>query len=256
LLSLLDDTDPGVRAQASESIAAYLRRGGVASATSGPWIAEGARDQVSTALASRLGSDSWALVRRAAARTLAVNCGNAAVPALRSAIERDTNVEVQLDALDALVACDASAAEAVVIATWSNTSRSAELRERAVALGARQPKLIARLRQQLRAWRAATSDADAQALRLAQKAAVELGRAGATMPAHRAAIRTDLLDALGDSAYPEIVAAAITGLAELGELCGPANNAILAKYLRSDDQMVVLAAKQAIARCKPQANSE
>lgn len=256
LLRLLDDVDPGVRAQASESIAAYLRSGGAAKASTGPWIAEGARDQVSTVLANRIGNDTWASVRRAAAHALAVNCGNAAVPALRSALEHDANVGVQLDVLDALVACDANASTAVLASTWSNAKRSTEVRERAVALGARQPTLIARLRQQLRTWRAATSDADAHALRLAQKATVELGRAGATMAAHRPAIRADLLDALGDSAYPEIVAAAITGLSELGELCGGNYTATLAKYVRSEDQAVALAAKQAIARCKPQSSGE
>jgi hypothetical protein len=69
------------------------------------------------------------------------------------------------------------------------------------------------------------------------------------MAEQRSAIQADLLDALGDSAYPEIVAAAITGLAELGVSCTSPISAMLRKYVQSDDRMVVLAARQALSRC-------
>ena len=249
LQQLLDDKDAGVRAQAALSIAAVLRAGGQPVATTGPWIAASARDQISAVLANRINNDAWPMVRRAAVQAMTVNCGNAASPSLRNAVAHDTDLNVQLDALDGVLACDRSAVAPLLVSIWRDAKQPAALREHAINLGAAIPTLIPQLRRQLRVWRAATSDADAEALRLAQKAAVELGRAGATMAEQRSAIEADLLDALGDSAYPEIVAAAITGLAELGASCAPPINAMLRKYVQSDDRMVVLAARQALSRC-------
>ena len=247
LLHLLDDNDAGVRAQAAQAIATALRAGIAPVGNTGPWLAAPARDQVSAVLANRINNDAWPLVRRAAVLAMAANCGNAASPALRKAVAQDTNLDVQLDALDGVVACDSAAVAPLLVSVWRDTKQPAALREHAISLGAALPSLLPQLRRQLRIWRAATSDT--QALRLAQKAAVELGRAGATVPAERSAIQADLLDALGDSAYPEIVAAAITGLGELGVTCTPTIGAMLNKYVRSDDRMVVLAARQALARC-------
>ncbi|MBP9086599.1 MAG: hypothetical protein KBG15_10810 [Kofleriaceae bacterium] len=249
LLRLLDDSDAGVRAQAAESIASALRAGAAPMGTAGAWIAAPARDQVSAVLANRINNDTWPMVRRAAVHAMTANCGNAASPSLRNAVAHDTDLNVQLATLEGLASCDPIAIAPLLVTVWRDAKQPTALREYAITLGATLPTLIPQLRRQLRTWRAATSDADADALRLAQKAAVELGRAGATMPVERSAIQADLLDALGDSAYPEIVAAAITGLTELGVTCTQPINAMLKKYVSSDDRMVVLAARQALTRC-------
>jgi len=58
-----------------------------------------------------------------------------------------------------------------------------------------------------------------------------------------------LVDALDESAFPEIVAAAATGLGLLGPACPASARGKLRALVHADDQQVQLAAQRAAAQC-------
>ncbi|MEZ4360149.1 MAG: HEAT repeat domain-containing protein [Kofleriaceae bacterium] len=196
-------------------------------------------------LTAALASDRWPELRRAAAESLGLRCHRAATAtALRTSVDGDPDVDVRQDALVALVTCRAPGAGALLTRLWSDDRAPHALRERAVTLTVMlgDVNLAGALAQALARWRS-EAFSEESALRLAMRAAEALGRLGGPLAAPA------LLDALGDSAYPEIVAAAATGLGALGAACPAAARARLQALTRSDERAVSLAAKRAVAQC-------
>ena len=162
-----------------------------------------------------LASDPWPEVRRRAAQVLGDRCGRPGpAHALAVAIGRDPDLEVRGDALAALVQCKAPGAADVLAHVWNDTKLPSELRQRAVdlsvALGDR--VLAQKLVALFATWRGGAL-ASTEALALAQNAAYALGRLAPPGAADA------LLAALDDGAFPEIVAAAASGLGLLGPAC-------------------------------------
>lgn len=228
LIALAADADPGVRAVAVDSLG---QREDLDAAT----------DQ---ALIGRLGGDGWPRIRRAAASSLARRCGQVepVATALGQAVDSDADVEVRRAALGALVECRAPGIAVRLVAVARDERAPLGLRERAVTLmpvlGDRElagalVSLFASLRK--RAW------SDKDAIELAASVAVAMGRLGG------AGVVEPLLAAAREGSFPEIQAAALTGL---GELCVPAALPLFER-LRSDSQRgVAIAARGAYNRCR------
>jgi HEAT repeat protein len=227
LVDLLGAADPGVRRAAADALG--RRRD-----------ADAGTDQ---ALITRLRDDAWPRIRHLAAAALATRCGTAAAPAqaLAAAVTADADVEVRRGALTALVSCRAAGVGALLLQTASSREQPVPVRQRAItlvavlgdrALAPGLVKLFETLRE--RAW------SDAKALRLAAAAAVTLGRLGdpAAIP--------PLLAAARDPAFPELQAAAITGL---GEMCPRQALPIFEQARASAERAVSIAARSASRRC-------
>lgn len=227
LVELLGAADPGVRRAAADALG---RRSD----------ADAASDQ---ALITRLREDTWPRIRHLAAAALATRCGAAEAPAqaLTAAITTDASVDVRRGALTALVTCRAPGVGALLLRTADSAEQPTPVRQRAITLVAvlgdrgLAPALIelfGKLRG--RAW------SDAEALRLASAAAVTLGRLG-----DPAAVQP-LLTVARDPAFPELQAAAITGLAEM---CPRQALAVFEREQGSVQRSVSIAARSASRRC-------
>lgn len=228
LLGLASDPDPGVRTQA---LAGLGERGDLDADT----------DRV---MIERLQADTWPRIRQAAASGLARRCGSAQATALAldRAVDRDPHIDVRRASLSSLVECRAPGIGPRLIQVASDRAKPALLRQRAITLipvlGDRDlsPALIelfASLRKQ--AW------SEKDAVRLASAAAVAMGRLGAE------AVIAPLLEAARDPSFPEIQAAAITGL---GELCPPRAMPIFESQIASSQRAVAIAARGARNRCR------
>lgn len=227
LVELLGAADPGVRRAAADALG---RRDD----------ADAASDQ---ALITRLREDTWPRIRHLAAAALATRCGAAEAPAqaLTAAITADASVDVRRGALTALVTCRAPGVGALLLRTADSAEQPTLVRQRAItlvavlgdrSLAAALIKLFGSLRG--RAW------SDAEALRLAAAAAVTLGRLG-----DPAAVQP-LLTAARDPAFPELQAAAITGLAEM---CPRQALPVFEQARDSVQRAVSIAARSASRRC-------
>jgi HEAT repeat protein len=227
LIDLLGAPDPGVRRAAAAALGS--RRD-----------ADAGTDQ---ALIARLQGDTWPRIRHLAAAALATRCGVAAAPAqaLAAAIKADADTDVRRGALTALVSCRAAGVGALLLETAASREQPVPVRQRAITLVAvlgdrglapGLVKLFETLRE--RAW------SDARALRLAAAAAVTLGRLGdpAAIP--------PLLAAARDPAFPELQAAAITGLSEM---CPRQALPIFEQARASAERGVSIAARSASQRC-------
>jgi hypothetical protein len=164
--------------------------------------------------------------------------------ALDDAVHRDPVLTVRSDALGALVECKATIASDLLAKTWDNQKQPIELRQHAIDLAVElgDRTLGATLVGKFAQWRGAALES-AEALALAQNAAYAIGRlapAGAS---------DALVGALDDGAFPEIVAAAATGLGLLGPACPAAAKPKLRVLAHSDDQQIQLAAGHAAALC-------
>lgn len=196
-------------------------------------------------LATVLSADRWPELRRAAAAALARRCQRPApAAALSRSVERDADVDVRQDALVALVTCASPGIAERLVRTWDSSRVPRPLRERAISLAVMlaDRQLTPPLIRSLTRWRA-EAFSDETSLRLAVLAASALGRLGGPD------VAPALLAALEDGAYPELVAAAASGLGALGPACPPAARTKLLPLARSDERQISLAAKRALARC-------
>ncbi|HWN68631.1 MAG TPA: HEAT repeat domain-containing protein, partial [Haliangium sp.] len=227
LVELLGAADPGTRRAAADALG--RRRD-----------ADAGTDQ---ALIARLREDAWPGIRHLAAAALVTRCGAAVPPAqaLAAAVASDADNDVRRGALTALVTCRAPGVGALLLATAASREQPVPVRQRAItlvavlgdrALAPGLVKLFATLRE--RAW------SDARSLRLAAAAAVTLGRLG-----DPAAI-SPLLAAARDPAFPELQAAAITGLSEM---CPRQALPIFEQARTSPERSVSIAARSAGQRC-------
>jgi HEAT repeat protein len=192
-----------------------------------------------------LAGDTWPELRRAATAALGARCPRPGpTRMLEGAADRDADPDVRGDALAALVGCKAPGVATRLLAVARDDRAPTPLRLRVVDLiGALEDRAqVGPLLALFADWRRAATSEDA-ALGLAVRAAVVLGRLGdiAVVPA--------LLDAAGDAAFPELQAAAATGLGELGAGCPPSARATLDDLARSEERSVALAAKRARALC-------
>jgi hypothetical protein len=127
---------------------------------------------------------------------------------------------------------------------WDDRKAPIELRLRAVDLTviladrALAQKLVAKFTK----WRGAAIDSET-ALKLVQNAAYAIGRLRAPGAADA------LTAALDDNAFPEIVAAAATGLGLLGPACPASARGKLKALSHSEEQQVQLAASHAVEIC-------
>jgi len=248
VLALVADPDPGVRLAALAALGS-TERGGDAS---GPWVAASVtppgtpdRDGVDRTIIGALASDRWPEVRQRAAEALAIRCQRPeAAKALESAVIADRDVTVSGAALAALVDCRAPSAATLLARVWDDAKLPLLLRARAVdlAIALGDPALGTKLVAKLAGWRgAAMSSADA--LELCRHAAPAIGHLAPPAAANA------LMDALEDSAFPEIVAAAAAGLGFLGPACPSAAKARLHTLSQSDEQQVSIAASRAFKQC-------
>ncbi len=239
LSQLARDADPGVRLAA---LAAFATASG---GPAGPWHAAGSSDDIDRLIQTALASDFWPEVRRRAAQVLGTRCTRPGpARSLADAIGRDHDLQVRSDALAALVECRAPGIAELLAKIWDDRRIAVELRQRAVDLAvtlndrALGEKLVAKLP----AWRGAALESE-DALALAQNAAYALGKLAPPGAADA------LLDALDDSAYPEIVAAAATGLGLMGPACPRTAVPKLRLLAHSDERQVQAAAARAAAVC-------
>lgn len=239
IVSLTSDRDAGVRLAALSALA------GASGGSEGAWHGAVGADGIDRVIQTSLFTDTWPEIRRFAAQMLGDRCvrpGPAA--ALKDSLARDRDLNVRGDALTALVQCKAGGSAELLAKLWDDTKAPLELRRRAVdltvalgdaPLGA---KLVAKFTQ----WRGAAIESE-QALALSQNAAYAVGQLN---PPGTAAA---LMAALEDAAFPEIVAAAATGLGLLRAAC-PANARVKLQALaESDEQQIAIAAKRAAAQC-------
>ncbi len=239
LVSFTRDRDPGVRLAA---LAALTTASGTGT---GPWHGEAGADGIDRVIMTLLSTDTWPDVRRNAAQALGGRCMRPGpAQALVAAVGKDADFNVRADALAGLVDCKAAGVAELLAKLWDDSKAPVPLRQRAVDLTANlgDRALSAKLVGKFTRWRSAAIESEA-ALALAQNAAYALGR---TAPPGAAEA---LLGALDDSAFPEIVAAAATGLGLLGPAC-PANaKAKLGELAASDEAQVIAAAKRAHQLC-------
>lgn len=196
-------------------------------------------------LAGALAADRWPEVRRAAAAALGQRCQRPEpAAALDRAVDGDADLDVRQDALVGLVTCRAPGIADRLIGLWSSGKPPLPVRSRAVTLAVvlGEPRLASALARSLGRWRS-EAFSDGESLALAVLAAGALGRLGGPEAAPA------LLGALDDTAYPEIVAAAATGLGALGPACPAAARAKLQPLSRSDERSIALSARRALARC-------
>lgn len=238
VLGFATDRDPGVRLAVLSSLAA------ADADASNPWHAAGGPDGIDRVIVTALSSDTWPEVRRRAATTLGARCQRPGpASALTTAVTKDKVIDVRTDALTALVQCHAAGIADLLARTWDDGDAPLELRTHAVdlAVALADPKLGAVLVGKFARWRGAAIES-AEALALAQSSAAAIGRLDAPGAAKI------LLEALDDSAFPEVVSAAALALGALGPACPPAAKVKLNTLARSDDQAAV-AAKRALAQC-------
>jgi len=238
IVGFAGDADAGVR------LAAISALSHAETDAAGPWHGANSPDAIDRVIITALGSDTWPEIRQRAAAALGARCQRTGpARALTDSVGRDPDIEVRGDALTALVQCKAPGVRELLARTWDNAKLPPILRRRAVTLvlllGDRQlaTQLVARFTR----WRGeAISSTDA--LGLAQSAADVIGKMDAPGAAQA------LLDALDDSAFPEIVAAAALGLGSLGKACPPAAKAKLTALARSEEQSAI-AARHAAQQC-------
>jgi hypothetical protein len=190
-------------------------------------------------------SDTWPEVRRRAAQVLGGRCQRTGpAHALADSVARDPDLATRSDALAALVECKAAGVAELLAHVWDDRKLPVEMRQHAVVLAAElgDPALATRLVAKLDAWRGAALDSE-DALALAQTAAYSVGRLAAPGAGDA------LIAALDDSAYPEIVAAAATGLGLMGKACPAAARPRLRELSHSDERQIHTAAARAFALC-------
>ena len=233
------DRDPGVRLAALSALS---------TATGGPggaWHAPEGANEIDKVLQTSLLSDTWPEVRRRAAQTLGSRCQRPGpAKALAESVARDSDLPTRNDALAALVECKASGVGELLAHVWDDRKLPIEMRQHAVDLAAElgDPALASRLVGKLEAWRGAALDSE-DALALAQNAAYAVGRLAPPGAGDA------LIAALDDSAYPEIVAAAATGLGLMAKSCPAAARPLLRELSHSDERQVHTAAARAFALC-------
>jgi hypothetical protein len=239
IVALVGDRDAGVRLAALSALA------GASGGSEGAWHGAVGADGIDRVLTTSLYTDTWPEVRRFAAQMLGDRCvrpGPAA--ALKDSLARDHDLNVRGDALTALVQCKAGGSAALLAKLWDDTKAPLELRRRAVDLTVSLAdmtlgtKLVGKFTQ----WRGAALESE-QALALAQNAAYAIGQLNP--PGAAAALSA----ALDDAAFPEIVAAAATGLGLLGPACPATAVPKLKALADSDEQQIAAAARRAAAQC-------
>jgi hypothetical protein len=240
LIAFLHEPDAGVR------YAALTALGSSTGDVSSPWHHASHGEEVDRVIQTSLASDTWPDVRARAAVMLGARCSRPGpAKALDDSVHRDPELIVRSDALGALVECRAAGSADLLWKTWENKKQPIELRQKAidlaVELGDRglAQKLLARFEQ----WRSASLEST-DALALVQNAAYAIGRLA---PQGAGDV---LIGALDDGAFPEIVAAAATGLGLMGAQCPAAARDKLRALSRSEEQQVQLAAAHAFALCK------
>ena len=238
-LALTRDPDPGVRLAALSALA-----GAGGGTTAGPWHGPSGPDGVDRVLVTSLATDNWPEVRRYAAQLLGSRCMRIGpAKALFDSVARERDLDVRGDALAALVECKAGGTGALLVKLWDGKS-PLPLRQRAVdlavPLGDRSvaTKLVAKYN----AWRGRAIENE-DALALAKNAAWSIGKLDAPGAADA------LYDALDDSAFPELVAAAAQGLGFLGPACPAKAKTKLTALAKSDEQQIATASAQAAAVC-------
>ena len=228
LVLLVDAADPGVRKLALAGL--------------GPRRDADARTDA--AVIGRLTDDPWPGIRRAAASSLGHRCGRAepARAALLRALDSDAHVEVQRETLSALVSCRADGIGPLLLAVAGGEKRPLKLRQRALTLlplladpSLARPLMALFKRLREAAW------SQKNAVRLAAGAAVAMGRLGVSE------VVPPLLRAAKEQSFPEIQAAAVTGL---GEMCPKAALPLFAALIGSEQRAVVVAARAAYNRCR------
>jgi len=235
------DRDPGVRLAALAALA-----GEPGATAAGPDASAGSNvpNAIDRVLEAAIARDAWPEVRRRAATALAGRCQRPRpAQALVDAVDGDRDLAVRGDALSALVQCHAANVDALLARIWDDGKAPLELRSRAVleAIALGDPTLGVVLVARFTRWRG-EAISSAAALALAQSAAASIARLRVPGAARA------LLDALDDSAFPEIVQAAALGLGALGPGCPSAAKARLADLARSDEPSAV-AARRAAAQC-------
>jgi HEAT repeats len=236
------DRDPGVRLAALAALAGS--EGDAAGAWSAPGGVDAGADAIDRAIGAASVDDDWPEVRRRAVTALGARCRRPGpARALGDALDHDPDLGVRGDALSALVQCRAPGTAERLARVWDDARLPTELRSRAVleaaALG--DPRLAATLVDRFTRWRG-EAVSSAAALELAQSAAASIGRLGPPGAARA------LIDALDDTAFPEIVQAAALGLGALGAACPAAAKTRLTELARSGEPSAP-AARRAAAQC-------
>lgn len=249
LRAALRHADPGVRIAALAGLARRRDRGDLAPPASGGASTSpaAAADAVDRLIGGTLAGDRWTDVRIAAADALAARCDKPEPRALlTSQLGRDATAEVRIAALVALAACadPGAGTGALLLATARDATQPVKVRLRAVELvpTLADPALEAPLADALAGWRQRAMD-DGAAMALATRAVAAIAalrgpRAGAL-----------LIDALGDGAATELVAAAAAGLGALGPACPSAAVPLLRDLATAGSPDVALAARTALPRC-------
>jgi len=240
------DRDPGVRLAALAALAGSEADPGNAwQAAGGPGVPDQGIDRVTDrVIDDALAGDTWPEVRRRAATALGARCQRPEpAHALGEAVVHDRDLGVRGDALGALVQCHAAGTAELLARIWDDARAPIELRSRAVleAVALGDPRVAAELVGKFTRWRG-EAISSAEALALAQAAAASIGRLAAPGAARA------LIDALDDTAFPEIVQAAALGLGALGPACPATARAKLTAIARQDDRAAV-AARRAAAQC-------
>jgi hypothetical protein len=233
------EPDAGVR------YAALTALGSAEGGPAGPWHTAVHADGVDRVIQTALASDTWPEVRARAAQMLGGRCARPGpTKALLDSVRRDPELAVRSDALAALVECRASGVGDLLAVTWDSQKQPPELRQRAIDLSVElaDPRLAAKLVGKFEQWRGAALES-ADALALSQNAAYAIGRLAPPGAGDA------LVAALDDGAFPEIVAAAATGLGLMGARCPAAAKPKLRVLAHSDEQQVQLAASHAVALC-------
>ncbi len=242
VLDAIADVDPGVRLAALFVIASADPE---TSDAGGPWHLPDGPAAVDRVIVNAL-ADHWPEVRRRAAASLGPRCSRPGpAAALADRVAHDDSLDVRRDSLTALVQCHAAGIAALLAATWDDAHLPTELRAHAVALAITlgDPTLGAALVARFTRWRGEAIESSG-ALALAQSAAAAIGRLA---PPGAAAV---LLEALDDTAFPEIVTSAALALGSLGSACPPAAKAKLTALSHSEPRAAAAAA-HAAALCGP-----
>jgi hypothetical protein len=238
IVALARDTDPGVRLASVSALAS------VDVDAAGPWHTTTGPDGIDRVIINGLVGDNWPEVRRRSAVALGSRCQRPGpARSLADAVGTDPEIDVRTDALTALVQCKASGIAPLLQHTWDDGKTPTPVRVHAVGLVVLlgDKPLATSLVQRFTQWRG-ESLTSTDALALAQASAATIGRLAPPGAAEA------LIDALDDSAFPEIVASAALGLGALGPACPPAAKAKLTAIARSDEPSSIVA-KRAAAQC-------
>lgn len=243
LAALAGDGDPGTRLAAVKALAVepiVTTPGSRPMVTADEGEAQAAADR---ALGTVLAGDVWPELRRGAAAALALRCQRIGPrTALEDAVARDAELDVKLDALTSLVACQAPGIGERLLRLADDGKAALPLRDRALALYAGLPGDLGALLTRFERWRS-QAFSDETALRLAVRTAGALGDLGD----RRAA--PPLFDAAQDAAFPELQAAAAAGLGALGKACPKDAIPVLRSLAQSEQHAVAIAARGALQRC-------